>query len=223
MESEIFNMNFTNFIKNKNNKKKIIPNLKKFCIIFFLILISFFLSYKFYLNNGINKFENKNEINKIFNNSKITLNKQKEILKSLNKILKKFDNNNHTNNIFYKLKLLKIISNNNILKYKGVENCLLNNPDSQYCIYHLISPKAVIGKKRILIGEKKDGCYVLLNDFKNIKIAYSFGISNMIQFDNDLANRGIDVYMYDHTINSLPYNNSKFHWEKIGICGKKKK
>jgi hypothetical protein len=40
----------------------------------------------------------------------------------------------------------------------------------------------------------------------------------MIQFDDELAKRGIDVYMYDHTISSLPYNNSKFHWSKIGIC-----
>jgi hypothetical protein len=26
--------------------------------------------------------------------------------------------------------------------------------------------------------------------------------------------------MYDHTINSLPYNHPKFHWKKIGITGK---
>ena len=26
--------------------------------------------------------------------------------------------------------------------------------------------------------------------------------------------------MYDHTINSLPYKNNKFHWKKIGLCGK---
>ena len=25
--------------------------------------------------------------------------------------------------------------------------------------------------------------------------------------------------MCDHTINSLPHNNPKFHWSKIGICG----
>ena len=25
--------------------------------------------------------------------------------------------------------------------------------------------------------------------------------------------------MYDHTINSLPYQNPKFHWKKIGLCG----
>lgn len=37
-----------------------------------------------------------------------------------------------------------------------------------------------------------------------------------------MADRGIDVYMYDHTINSLPYNNTKFHWKKIGITGKNK-
>ncbi len=25
--------------------------------------------------------------------------------------------------------------------------------------------------------------------------------------------------MYDHTINSLPFNNSKFHWKKLGLAG----
>ena len=154
------------------------------------------------------------------NYSKLTLYNQNEILKIQNKILFNPNNEKDKKNILYKLKLLKIISNNNIFKYKGVENCLLNDPDSQFCIYHLISPKNVFGKKRILIGEKRDGCYVLLDDFKDIKIAYSFGISRKIQFDKNLADRGIDVYMYDHTINSLPYNNSKFHWKKIGISGK---
>ena len=129
----------------------------------------------------------------------------------------------HKINISDKIKLLKEITNNNELEYKGIKNCLENDPDSQYCIYHLILPKEVIGKKRILLGNKSDGSYVLLDDFKNIKIAYSFGIGKRIQFDNELAKRGIDIYMYDHTINSLPYNNPKFHWEKIGLAGKNHK
>jgi len=118
-----------------------------------------------------------------------------------------------------KIKLLKIITNNNIMYYQGIEKCLLNDPDSQLCIYHLLVPKKVVGKERILIGGKGDGSYILLNDFKNIKIAYSFGIGKSIQFDKYLADKGIDVYMYDHTINSLPFNNTKFHWKKIGITG----
>ena len=122
-----------------------------------------------------------------------------------------------------KLKLLKLYTNNNELRYKGLENCLTMDPDSQNCIYHLIVPKKVVGKKRILLGNKNegDGIYVILDDFKDIKIAYSFGISRRIQFDKALADRGIDVFMYDHTISELPYNNSRFHWYKIGLCGKK--
>ena len=102
--------------------------------------------------------------------------------------------------------------------------CLISeNPDSQYCIYHLITPKKVIGKNRVLLGTKSDGCYVLLDDFENVKIAYSFGISKNIQFDKALADMGIDIYMYDHTIDSLPFQNNKFHWQKIGLCGKNRK
>ena len=127
------------------------------------------------------------------------------------------------NKISEKITFLKILTNNNENEYKGILECLLNDPDKKFCIYHLIMPKEVVGKKKILLGEKKDGCYVLLNDFENIKYAYSFGINRNIQFDKVLADKGIDVYMYDHTINSLPYENPKFHWKKIGLCGKRKK
>lgn len=119
-----------------------------------------------------------------------------------------------------KIKMLKLMMNNNEYEYKGVEKCLLNDPDEELCIYHLISTKDVLNKKRVLIGEQYlDGSYVLLDDFTNIKIAYSFGISTNIQFDKALADKGIDIYMYDHTINSLPYENGRFHWKKIGLCG----
>ena len=150
-------------------------------------------------------------------------------LKCLLKTNKIYISNNNTNNrtrikltLLDKSKLLKLYTNNNKLRYKGLENCLKMDPDSQNCIYHLILPKKVVGKKRILLGNKNegDGIYVILEDFKDIKIAYSFGISGNIQFDKALADRGIDVFMYDHTISRLPYENRRFHWYKIGICGK---
>ena len=120
-----------------------------------------------------------------------------------------------------KIKYLKILTNNNENEYKGIQECLLNNPDQKFCIYHLILPKEVVGKKRILLGEKKDGCYVLLDDFENIKYAYSFGIARNILFDKALADKGIDIYMYDHTIKSLPYENPRKKKKKIGLCGKR--
>ena len=57
-----------------------------------------------------------------------------------------------------------------------------------------------------LIGPKRDGGYVLMDDFHNISIAYSFGIDGDVSFDAALAQKNIDIYMYDHTINSLPFN-----------------
>ena len=144
-------------------------------------------------------------------------NTQNEILRLENQILTRLNLN-----YYDKLKFLKIITNNNIKYYQGVENCLLNDPDRQLCLYHLLVPKKVIGKERILIGRRMDGSYVILDDFKNVRVAYSFGIRREIQFDKNLADRGIDVYMYDHTIDSLPYDHDKFHWKKIGITGKNK-
>ena len=117
------------------------------------------------------------------------------------------------------IELLKIITNNIKSLYEDTEKCLMKNPDGELCLYQFLCPKEVIGKKRVLIGEKKDGSYVMLDDFENIKIAYSIGIRELIQFDKSLADRGIDVYMYDNTIDRLPYANTKFHWKKIGIGG----
>jgi hypothetical protein len=95
----------------------------------------------------------------------------------------------------------------------------VNNPDEEKCIYQFLCPKEVVNKTKVLMGYRGDGSYVMLDDFENIKIAYSIGIGNMIQFDNALRYKGIDVYMYDHTIEKLPKERSQFHWKKIGIGG----
>lgn len=215
MDSEIYNLNKLN-IKNSKKRNTFI-NVFKFFIVLLIILSNIYTIISF--NKNINYLINIIK-NKIINNSK------KDDLINQNFIYEVGKKNLSLDNkvLADKIKLLKIITNNNHLIYKRIQNCLIsNNPDDQYCIYHLIFPKKVKGKKKILIGEKRDGCYVLLDDFENIRIAYSFGISHMIQFDQSLADRGIHVYMYDHTINALPYNNPKFHWKKIGITGKNKK
>ena len=114
---------------------------------------------------------------------------------------------------------LKLLTNNDKNLYEGAEKCLLNNPDEELCIYQFLCPKEVKNKTRVLIGKRGDGSYVMLDDFEDIKIAYSIGIANMIQFDSKLADKGINVYMYDHNIDKLPRERRKFHWKKIGIGG----
>lgn len=107
------------------------------------------------------------------------------------------------------------IIENNLKSIK--ENTIINK--NNFNIYKLLCPSGVVGHKKIRIGRKGDGGYIFLDDLDNIKIAYSFGINREISFDKDLADRNIDVYMYDHTINSLPFENQRFHWKKTGLSG----
>ena len=192
--------------KFKNKKINRIIKLETFIYILFFLL-GFILIFYFILNN----IENRKLLKQILKNQ------NKSFLNDTNKLnIKRTDIKNRIDS-------LKEMTNNNPYIYKHIENCLLNDTDTLLCFYYFIYPKKVIGKNRILVGKKSDGCYVLLDDFENIKIAYSIVLATMIQFDDELAKRGIDVYMYDHKINSLPYNNIKFHWSKIGLCGKNEK
>lgn len=65
----------------------------------------------------------------------------------------------------------------------------------------------------------KDGGYVMLDNFYDKGIAYSFGICDDINWDNDIADKGYDVFMYDHTVDKLPFERKEFHFFKKGISG----
>ena len=126
----------------------------------------------------------------------------------------------------YKTKSIDLIINyqklDNLIdsdqRYNGIKNCLAGNKYS--CIYNYLYPRKILGKKRKLYGTNNDGGYVLLEDLNDIKIAYSFGIGPSVDFDNELANNNIDVYMYDHTITKLPFQNQKFHYFHTGLSRK---
>lgn len=82
----------------------------------------------------------------------------------------------------------------------------------------LLHIAGVEGSEFVRIGRENDGGYILLNDFAPGGIAYSFGISQDVSWDKDMASRGYDVFMYDHTIDGLPEENARFHWSKLGIA-----
>lgn len=83
----------------------------------------------------------------------------------------------------------------------------------------LLKTKLPADKKLIREGGSRDGGYVMLDDLSDCRVAYSFGISDDVSWDKSMAERGIDVYMYDHTIEGLPEENPRFHWHKTGLAG----
>ena len=105
-------------------------------------------------------------------------------------------------------------------RYNGIKRCLVENKESHSCIYNYLYPRKIVGKKRKLFGTNDDGGYVLLDDISDIKIAYSFGIGPTVDFDKELADNNIDIYMYDHTVTKLPIQNTRFHYFHTGLSGK---
>ena len=88
-------------------------------------------------------------------------------------------------------------------------------------IISLLTPMDVSGAKYRRVGKNYDGGYVMLDDLasRRIDAAYSFGISDDVSWDEEIAGLGIDIYMYDHTIEKLPKQNSRFHFFKEGVTG----
>ena len=84
-------------------------------------------------------------------------------------------------------------------------------------LHGLLHIAKVEGFDLIRTGNEHDGGYIMLNDFETGDIAYSFGIAQNVVWDRDMASRGYDVFMYDHTIDGLPEENPRSHWYKLGI------
>jgi hypothetical protein len=84
-------------------------------------------------------------------------------------------------------------------------------------LLRFLKPYRAIGLDMVRIGRPFDGGYVMVDAFDGVEIAYSLGINGDISWDFDIAQRGIDVYQYDHTIDKLPLEHSRFHWKKIGV------
>lgn len=69
-------------------------------------------------------------------------------------------------------------------------------------------------------GKSNDGGYIMTDDFySGDNIAYSFGISNDVSWDDFMADNEYEVFMYDPTINKLPKNRNAFHYFKEGLSG----
>ena len=82
-----------------------------------------------------------------------------------------------------------------------------------------LRPHHVPGWDKQRIGSTRDGGYVCIPDFDGVDAVLSFGISDNVDFDEDVAARGAAVYQYDHTVDDPRPNDPRlvFHKKMIGV------
>jgi hypothetical protein len=68
------------------------------------------------------------------------------------------------------------------------------------------------GIELIRLGSDSDGGYLLPNDLEGIAACYSPGVGPKSDFETDLANLGIEVFMADKSVKSPNSNHNKFHF-----------
>lgn len=85
--------------------------------------------------------------------------------------------------------------------------------------HHINTVMLPVGIQLKRYGKIYDGGYIMADDFKDIRTAYSFGISDDVSWDKDIADKGIKIFQFDPTINNLPENHPNFIFIKKGVYG----
>ncbi|WP_139559750.1 FkbM family methyltransferase [Methylotetracoccus oryzae] len=82
----------------------------------------------------------------------------------------------------------------------------------------LLTPWDIIGPAKVRVGRAQgDGGYILLDTLLKDQKVYSFGVGKQITFDLELAERGHDIYLFDHTVSALPTEHPRFHFFREGV------
>jgi len=83
-------------------------------------------------------------------------------------------------------------------------------------VMSLLTPQEVIGYHKIRIGRRNDGGYVLIDDERQTRVCYSFGIGLDASWDHEMAVRGAVIYQYDHHLDKPPQQHPSFRFYSIG-------
>jgi len=79
-------------------------------------------------------------------------------------------------------------------------------------------PYEVPGIRKIRVGGHQDGAYIMLDDFQGVETAFSLGIGPNVDWDFEMAERGVSVNQFDHTVNCSPRRHDRFHFHKRMIA-----
>ena len=84
-------------------------------------------------------------------------------------------------------------------------------------IARLLRPMEARNIHLVRVGNPNDGGYVQLDAFEGHSVALSLGISDDVSWDLEVANRGLKIWQYDHSVEAPPILNPGFNFQKKKI------
>lgn len=83
-------------------------------------------------------------------------------------------------------------------------------------IMDLLRPHSIDRQAKVRIGAMHDGGYVVPEIVYQSNLLISIGVGDEVSFDLDLANRGTQVFQFDHTIAKPPATHHNMHFVHKG-------
>lgn len=98
-----------------------------------------------------------------------------------------------------------------VLNFFGI---MINKVSKDNQVLELIEQLRPLKVDLIRLGGNGDGGYLLPNDLNGITKCFSPGVSNIINFEIDLLGRGIQCFLADGSVDSLPMIHPDLVFEK---------
>lgn len=85
-------------------------------------------------------------------------------------------------------------------------------------LFEVLQIKHPLNNRIIRIGSESDGGYLLVDNFESNQTVISLGVGDNVDAEFELAELGLDIWMYDGTVTRPPrrHNNFKFHPVNVG-------
>ena len=85
-------------------------------------------------------------------------------------------------------------------------------------VFGLLRPVSVDGIELVRLGPDADGGYLVPNDFEGVGACYSAGVDVESGFERDCAERGMDVFLADASVDGPAVDHPRFHFLKKFIA-----
>jgi hypothetical protein len=85
----------------------------------------------------------------------------------------------------------------------------------------LLQPHDAAPARKRRFGADRDGGYVMLDDFGSARTALSLGVGPDVSWDAAIAERGLRVLQFDHTVAGPPLQNPRFDFHRARVVGRK--
>jgi hypothetical protein len=85
----------------------------------------------------------------------------------------------------------------------------------------LLQPHGVAQGTKRRFGADQDGGYVMLDDFGAARTALSLGIGPDVSWDVAMADRGLRIIQFDHTVAGPPVENPQFDFHRARVAGRR--